>query len=51
MKLTARRVSITFLRMRPLRSSSRAIAESASPAAWSLTSWRSTRALTASRLS
>ncbi len=38
MKLTARRVSMTLRRMRPFRSSSRAIAESASPAAWSLTS-------------
>ena len=37
MKLTARRVSITLRRMRPFRSSWRAIAESASPAAWSVT--------------
>ena len=51
MKLTARRVSITLRRMRPFRSSSRAIADSASPAAWSLTSCFSTRALTASRWS
>ena len=38
MKLTARRVSITLRRMRPFRSSCWAIAASASPAAWSLTS-------------
>ena len=37
MKLTARRVSITLRRMRPFRSSSRAMAASASPAAWSST--------------
>ena len=51
MKLTARRVSITLRRMRPFRSSSLAMADSAALAAWSLTPCFSTLALTASRLS
>jgi hypothetical protein len=51
MKLSARRVSMRLRRMRPFRSSSRAMAASASAAMRSFTSSRSTRALTASSLS
>ena len=46
MKLTARRVSITLRRMRPLKSSWRAMAPSASPAIASVTSPESTFLLT-----
>ncbi len=42
MKLTARRVSITLRRMRPFRSSWRAMAPSTSPASASVTSPEST---------
>ena len=51
LRLRARRVSIMLRRMRPFRSSSRAIAASASAATLSLTSSLSTRALTFSSLS
>ncbi len=46
MKLTARRVSITLRRMRPFRSSWRAISASTSPARVSVTSPASTCLLT-----